>query len=81
MNITVAISITEEEISWSDLFSYIFLQLQSITLPGLVNSKIEIWIYELRIFTHYVGVGGRRISQLKYLGIGKTRQAQKNAEL
>jgi len=47
VDITVAISITEDEISWSDLFSYVFLQLQSITLCGLVDLKIEIWIYEL----------------------------------
>lgn len=47
VDITVAMSITEEEISWSDLFSYIFLKLQSITLRGLVYLKIEIWIYEL----------------------------------
>jgi hypothetical protein len=40
VDITVAITITEDEISRSDLFSYICLQLQSIVLRELVDLKI-----------------------------------------
>ena len=46
-DIIVAVSITEDEISWSYLFSYIFLHLQSITVRGFVDLKTEIWIHEL----------------------------------